>query len=1150
MEQGFFARLIVALGNAFGDVAELFGDADNFEELLTYFGQPGGTLPRSYETVAQQAVSLQQAVAGLLSAPGATSPSYEHLGQVTTEVAKLITAIEAISDAPGGISDPTFLATFKQQLVGLLVVAGLKNHLPAAYYLASALGVVTSTGNSFEEDGEDYEKKEFNLANFKLLLSQPATYLPAYLGWKESFTLSEDLQQDLSSFIQALGGAATVINRDATVAEEVSAPADPEARGMLHLSLSDALGKVLAISLLPEANIREANYETIVDPDTGEEMLDPQPSATDSLMLNLLSAVAQTTPLSLGNNIELQFADFSNSLRFKFGPTGLTFADGTELSINTLHFDPAVALTYMPDDPLLFIGEPNKTRLQADGVQLALALSVDKGVKLELKLVNSQFVIKGSEGDSFLSSVLPDSTIAVPLSVTLSSADGLRFNGTNSFRLKSSPHRAIGPVLVDQLTLGLESTAEHDVAIRAHSDLVVSLGPVKASASDVGVSFTIKELTNPKDIAFGFDLPKGIGIAVESDLITGGGYLLLDPANHKYAGVANLTLKTSTSDINLNALGLLQTELPGNPDAYSLLLLITAQFTPIQLGLGFTLNGLGGLVGVNRAADTDYLRGMVRRGEVKRLLFPANVLDDPAGTLALVDAAFPATEGRYIIGLLGELGWGTPNLITLDVALLLEFPAPLKVLLLGVLQVVLPDENANTLKLRADFLGFVDFGAKKASFDASLSNSHILSFTLTGDMAFRLYQGTNPLFVITAGGFHPAFQPPAGAALTGLRRLTLALSQSDNLQLTLASYFAVTSNTVQFGSHLDLYLRICRGLTVEGHFGFDVLFQFQPFRMLAHVEAGVAVKSGSHELLSVHLSLDVTGPGPWHVWGEASFRLLFIKISFDVNATIGDPATAPATLPAPNVHEQLVAALKDPTSWAVEVPSMLARPNSVTLRPANSAAGELFIDPRGTLVVRQRVAPLGVKLEKYGSSNVAPTGGQRFDLLGIILGDNDLHDGSEVEATKEFFAPDQYRVLTDGQKLSLPSFQSLTNGVRLKRLTGLKAAAKATRRIVEYEKKQLNGSSIKVKPGVDTFQKLAQGGTLGRAVRAEQPSARVPKPMGWTEDTYEVVHAADLSNYDAAHQQFGSQVEAEQYRLALADAAELLVVPSYQLALA
>jgi hypothetical protein len=839
-------------------------------------------------------------------------------------------------------------------------------------------------------------------------------------------------------------------------------------------------------------------------------------------------------------------------------------SQGVLLSDPQANFSAAAHVERTADEAgnAFFFGALEGTYLAIGQVSFQAGVQTSDGqadYSLLAKATQAKFVLRPEEGDGFLSSIIPTTGVSGAFDL------GLGWSKTKGFYLLGGAtlkaHYTITNTVADKLLVirgvdvGLMASADK-LSLSTTASGRVKLGPVAAELTDIGAQVVITFPNSGGNLGvvnadIQFKYPTGVAIEVASDLVTGGGYLFLDPVNHRYAGAANLTLKTYARDISLNALGLLQTQLPGKPDEYSLLLLITAQFSPIELGLGFTLNGVGGLVGVNRAADTDYLRGMVRRGEIKRLLFPANVLDDPAGALSLINAAFPATEGRYIIGLLGELGWGTPNLITLDVALLLEFPAPLKVLLLGVLQVMLPDERANTLKLRADFLGFVDFGAKKASFDAALSDSHILSFTLTGDMAFRLYQGTNPLFVITAGGFHPAFQPPVGAALTGLRRLTLTLSNSDNLQLTLASYFAVTSNTVQFGSHLDLYLRISHGLRVEGHFGFDVLFQFQPFRVLAHVEAGVAIKSGSHELLSLHLSLDVTGPGPWHVWGEASFRILFIKISFDVNATIGRSAAAPALLPAPNVHEQLAAALKDPTNWAVEAPKTTARPGGVTLRPANATGGELFIDPRGALVVRQRVVPLGVKLEKYGSNNVAPTGGQRFDLLGIILGDNDVHDGSEVETTKDFFAPDQYRVLTDGQKLSLPSFQNLANGLRINRLTGLKAAAKATRRIVEYEQKTLTGTSpTKVKPDTITFQKLAQGSTLGRAVRAEQPSARASKPVGWTEDTYEVVNAADLSYYDIAHQHFGSQVEAEQYRLALADAAELMVVPSYQLALA
>ena len=56
--------------------------------------------------------------------------------------------------------------------------------------------------------------------------------------------------------------------------------------------------------------------------------------------------------------------------------------------------------------------------------------------------------------------------------------------------------------------------------------------------------------------------------------------------------------------------------------------IISAQFTPIQLGFGFTLNGVGGMVGINRAIDTTALANLVRAGQSEELLFPKNVVAD------------------------------------------------------------------------------------------------------------------------------------------------------------------------------------------------------------------------------------------------------------------------------------------------------------------------------------------------------------------------------------------------------------------------------------------------------------------------------------------------------------------------------------------
>jgi hypothetical protein len=64
----------------------------------------------------------------------------------------------------------------------------------------------------------------------------------------------------------------------------------------------------------------------------------------------------------------------------------------------------------------------------------------------------------------------------------------------------------------------------------------------------------------------------------------------------------------------------------------------------------------------------------------------------------------------------------------------------------------------------------------------------------------------------------------------------------------------------------------------------------------------------------------------------------------------------------------------------------------------------------------------------------------------------------------------------------------------------------------------------------------------------------MPQPMGWAEDGYAVVHAADLSRYQN-HADFASEAEAAQYCQELlaaqpALAGEVLVVPAHQLELA
>jgi hypothetical protein len=82
--------------------------------------------------------------------------------------------------------------------------------------------------------------------------------------------------------------------------------------------------------------------------------------------------------------------------------------------------------------------------------------------------------------------------------------------------------------------------------------------------------------------------------------------------------------------------------------------------------------------------------------------------------------------------------------------------------------------------------------------DATLHDSRLVRFPLTGDMALRLSYGDQPAFAFAVGGFNPRFAPPP--AFPALERLTLTLAKDGgNPTIVCQTYLALTSNTAQLG---------------------------------------------------------------------------------------------------------------------------------------------------------------------------------------------------------------------------------------------------------------------------------------------------------------------------------------------------------------
>ncbi|MFD0599450.1 DUF6603 domain-containing protein [Catellatospora coxensis] len=135
---------------------------------------------------------------------------------------------------------------------------------------------------------------------------------------------------------------------------------------------------------------------------------------------------------------------------------------------------------------------------------------------------------------------------------------------------------------------------------------------------------------------------------MNAGVVRGGGHL--DRHDSGYRG----TLALSIGPVQVTAVGLIGTE-PG----FSLVLLFSTDFAaPIQVGFGFTLDAVGGLLAVARTVSSDAMIAGIHDGTADALLFPDQL--DRVDT-ALLERIFPARGGAVAVGPAFQLGWGTPS---------------------------------------------------------------------------------------------------------------------------------------------------------------------------------------------------------------------------------------------------------------------------------------------------------------------------------------------------------------------------------------------------------------------------------------------------------------------------------------------------------
>lgn len=950
----------------------------------------------------------------------ASASLLEEIGRVIQSSRSVANAIQSLSTSAIGLSSEqrtelsSFAGEFVKRLLNRLFVEYLETRFPQITVLLLATGgieISEEQGGAADSLIGAYTHKAFHFDRTAKLFTDPSGLLREVYGWGDAgfdgITLFTVLQTLLERFFEI----------PAQLILPPGGPAILEAFGF-NAEVNNTLNPPgLDISLRFPASA--SRTETI----TAEDWL-----------------VAVTTEANFHTDLQVTLRPlFDVELDL---PTG---AADILLKVEIVRTNTAA--------PLLLLGSAAGSRLEVQkpsaGVELEVHFDSSNSrlvmtPEFQVGLGGGKLVISGEGSDSFISSLLSGVNLESNFDIDLiwNSNQGLTFVGSAAIEIKIPAHVSIGPLDIISLYLRATIASDGSLPIELSSGFAIALGPLRASVDRLGitVTFTVPDdggNLGPVNAELDFKPPNGVGLSIDAGAVKGGGYLFFDFDREEYAGALELVF---SEWIELKAIGLITTKMPDGSKGFSLLVIITVEFgSGIQLGFGFTLLGVGGLLGLNRITKIEPLKEGIRTGAIESVMFPQDVVANAPRIISDLKRFFPPQQDIFLVGPMAKIGWGTPTLISVSLGVILEFPS-VNITILGVIKVVLPDEEADILRLQVNFIGRLEPSNKLIWFYAELFDSRVLFITLEGGMGLLVNWGDNANFVVSVGGFHPRYSPPP-LPFPEPPRIAANILNESYARVRIEGYFAVTSNSVQFGARVEIFFGLSE-FKIEGHLAFDTLFQFDPFFFTFSLSFDLSVKVFGIGLFSVGFSGLLEGPTPWHIKGKGKISLFFFSISVPFEHTWGE--NKETRLDPIRVFPLLEKEFNALTNWEAVLPT--SSNILVSLRKLGEAdTDQLVLHPVGKLRIGQRKIPLDFKLDKVG--NQRPSDVHKVSVNVTIPGGSNLF----ISQTEEKFAIGQFKDLDDANRLSSPAFQTLESGIEVAVAGEQMKTSQAVRRIIRYE---------------------------------------------------------------------------------------------------
>ncbi|MBC8279210.1 MAG: hypothetical protein H8E48_00345, partial [Chloroflexi bacterium] len=532
-------------------------------------------------------------------------PDLNEVGTLTDSVIEVTGLVRGLGQSFPLRSDvATTAEEIGQALLDYLIITHLQRNHRGLFSMLMLTGVVVVE----KTDDEGVGRLKLHPGKISDLITDPMgafaeTYNLAAGSDTEDFDDSAIMLLILlQGLFRSLGIPAGIRNTPSDIVS--AAGLDPETTSSAQQQL-----RVPIVTIVEDGTAAQAGLSIVPVPPTSSE--------DGGLAVVPFGTGAASKTISLGEQLSLEIV-ISGEAPSSYGliarPESVSFANLGEGATPANLYVRLTLVNEAQDGSTLILGSEDGPRLEVGSFGIQMGFDYADGEAeffVALPVKGGRITLGSPDGDGFLSKILPEDGASADFDLTVgwSSLNGFYFEGSSSLSVSLPTQISIGPLAIDAVHLEIGPSDDGAIALAAGATVAVTLGPVTLTVENLGLEAQLSFPENgdgnmgPLDLQIGVRPPDGAGISVDAGLVEGGGYLFFDRDKGEYAGSFELTI----GEISVKAIGILTTKMPGGADGYSLMIIISGEFPSLQLGYGFTLNGVGGLAGINRSVEVEVL---------------------------------------------------------------------------------------------------------------------------------------------------------------------------------------------------------------------------------------------------------------------------------------------------------------------------------------------------------------------------------------------------------------------------------------------------------------------------------------------------------------------------------------------------------------